>query len=85
LEDKNIDGFRLDALKHLIESDQYENEPLRDDYWKHPHLDVNYDDIKHLYTTNQPETFELLLEWKVLFDDISKRTNKIKYFLLDNS
>ena len=79
MEIKNVDGFRLYALKHLYESKHFENEQLRDDYWKHPHLDVNYDDIKHIYTTNQPETFELLFEWKALFEEISERTNRNKY------
>ncbi len=79
MDEKNVDGFRLVGIKHLFESEGFENEPLRQDYWKHPHVGRTYDDYQHVYTSNQSGTFEILLEWKNLFEKISQQKNRSKY------
>lgn len=66
--------MRIDALKHLFESETFENEPVK--FISQDGLD--YNNLKHIHTTNQPETFQLLNEWRSLCDDICKRTKSVK-------
>lgn len=77
LETKKVDGLRIDALKHAFEDESFADEPLI----KESDTVSKYDDLDHIYTTNQEETFELLNEWRSFCDDISKRTNSTKFVL----
>ena len=38
----------------------------------------NRDSLNHIYTENQPETFEMLAEWRRYIDEISKEKNRKK-------
>lgn len=80
LEDKKVDGFRLDALRHL-----FEDEALRDEPEILPGLEreLKYDDLKHVYTTGQVETYELLREWRELFDGISRKSSSTKVLIVE--
>ncbi len=40
LEQKDVDGFRIDALKHLVECESLDEEPVRP-WCKLSHLDRN--------------------------------------------
>uniref|UniRef100_A0A646QFB4 alpha-glucosidase n=1 Tax=Hemiscolopendra marginata TaxID=943146 RepID=A0A646QFB4_9MYRI len=64
--DHGVNGFRVDAIPHLYEDNEFKNEPLS----QQPEVnksDYNY--LDHIYTTNQAETFELLLEWRQFLDE----------------
>jgi glycosidase len=78
LEERNVDGFRVDAVKHLFESEGFENEPLTDaSKFKSIHdKNIVYNDLDHLYTANRPETYRLLSDWRGLFDAISRKTDR---------
>lgn len=80
LEEKDVDGFRIDAVKHLFESANFEDEPLADPkkFKSIYDEDITYDDLVHLYSANQVETYKLLFEWRRMFDEIGKRTNRVK-------
>lgn len=80
LETKKVDGMRIDALKHLFESETFECEPIKSDLVKELATVTNfkYDDLSHVHTTNQVETFLLLNDWRTFTDEISKRTKKTK-------
>lgn len=74
-----MDGFRIDALKHLFESKGFEDEPLK----KNSLNDINnrmvtYNDLDHIYTANQKETYEVLSEWRSYCNGLSKRKNSEK-------
>lgn len=76
LETKKVDGLRIDAVRHLVESKNFSDEPLIND--KKRALDVselNYDDYLHNQTADQEETFYILTEWRSLVNDIQRRTN----------
>jgi len=76
LDEKNVDGFRMDALKFLYESETFEDEPcLR---VMPADKEIFYHDLNHVHTSNQVETYEQLLEWRQLFDEIGKRKNSVK-------
>ncbi len=79
MEKKNVDGFRIDAFKHIYENETFENEPFSSKYKGSSNAtQINYDHLQHIHTTGQRETFELLNEWRNLFDQISKRTKRTK-------
>lgn len=60
-------GFRIDAIPHLFETG-LEDEPRSSDEnaqdYEHEYLD-------HIYTKDQPETFEMVYHWRKLVDDYS--------------
>lgn len=82
LETKKVDGFRIDAFKHLYESAGFEDEPSLLSSSDSGDQDFTYDGLEHTRTSGQTETLELLREWRQMFDEISERTNSSKYAFL---
>lgn len=78
LETKGVDGFRIDAFKHIYKSADFTNEPPSEFSVPTLNKEVAYADLEHSYTTNQPETYQLLAQWKQMFEEIGKRTNSTK-------
>ncbi|CAG9764642.1 unnamed protein product [Ceutorhynchus assimilis] len=62
-----VDGFRVDAVPHIYEDEQLRDEPID------PNSGVidpnNYDYLKHIYTKDQPKTFELVYDWRNFLDN----------------
>lgn len=61
--DKGVDGFSLDSASFLYEHKDFLSEPL---------LGISsesYDDLDHIYTENQPETYEIIYQFRDLLDD----------------
>lgn len=70
--DKGVDGFRVDALKYLVEEeDLVYDEPVDPD---NPEL------LQHIYTTNQPETFQILREWRELIDEYNDKVLMVEVY-----
>lgn len=70
--DLGVDGFRVDAACHLVESNQFTNEPLRDPD-KEP---IFYDDYHHTETADQPESYQLIRRWRHFFDHYSMKHHR---------
>lgn len=68
---RGVVGFRFDALKHLFESDLFLDEP----YLPGKENSTRYYDTDHIYTTDQPEVFEIIYQWRKFMDDFSKKNN----------
>lgn len=69
--DKGVAGFRFDALKHL-----YESASLTDElYIEGKEGSMNYDDMIHSYTTDQPETIDIIYSWREFMEEYSRRKN----------
>lgn len=73
---KGVNGYRVDTIPNLFEiradaNGDYPNEPLsgdcKDDPLSHCHL-------KHIYTTDQNETYDMLYQWHELLE-VHKTTN----------
>ncbi|XP_055857371.1 maltase A3-like [Episyrphus balteatus] len=67
---KGVSGFRVDAVPHVFEiaadvNGNYLDEPRND--WVTDPDDYGY--VDHIYTTNQPETVQLVYEWRKVLDD----------------
>jgi alpha-glucosidase len=56
--DKGMDGIRIDALKHVYESEQLQDEPMRN-----PAGPEQYWNFYHYYTVNQDDVYDLIKDW----------------------
>lgn len=68
-----MDGFRVDAVPHLFETNYTLDEPtisiegrtIKDDY--------NY--LNHTLTKDQPETYNLVQSWREVLDEYANQYN----------
>ncbi|XP_025831770.1 maltase A1-like isoform X1 [Agrilus planipennis] len=69
--DKGVDGFRIDAVRAFFEHPDFKDEPLADDYENYKPYEYNY--LKHIYTTDQPENIEMIYQWREVVDNYQKQ------------
>ncbi|XP_063906047.1 maltase 2-like isoform X1 [Zophobas morio] len=68
--DQGIDGFRVDAIPYIFESENLYDEPPS--YW--PGVpDYEFESLDHVHTKDQPETYELMHQWRQLLDSYSEK------------
>lgn len=60
-------GFRVDAIPHLYETG-LEDEPQSSDANAQSY---EYAYLNHIYTKDQPETFQMVYQWRTLVDEYS--------------
>lgn len=74
--DKGVAGFRVDAIAHLFEVDKkefdgkYPDEPLTGRHLDDPQ---HYDYLDHIYTKDREETFDMVYQWRELFDEFKDK------------
>lgn len=62
--DLGVDGFRIDAVSHFFEDPNFADETLK------PGMSGDkYEDYDHSLTTNQPETIQLLKQFRDILDN----------------
>jgi len=95
--DAGVAGFRVDSASRLIKDKQFRNEPRSPDLNIEPD-EGNYAMLDHQFTTNRPEVFGILAQWKhfinnytggdyhrVLMTDVEDSMfNVLKYYGSDN-
>ncbi|XP_023166352.2 maltase A1 [Drosophila hydei] len=69
---KGVSGFRIDAIPYLFEIEldrynEYPDEPLSNDSSCPDPDDHCY--TQHIYTQDQPETFDMVYQWRELVDE----------------
>lgn len=63
--DKGADGFRLDAVPHLMERQDFPDEPLSNN----PNFGPDqWDFLSHVFTKDQPELYDLIYEFRDTVD-----------------
>lgn len=71
--DRGADGFRIDAIPHLFEKETDSNGNFLDEPWGGWTNDTDdYGYLDHIYTKDQPETIEMVYQWRKLADDYQK-------------
>ncbi|KAF7393739.1 hypothetical protein HZH68_010558 [Vespula germanica] len=70
---KGVDGFRIDAVPHLFEIEDLRDEPRSSDPSA---TDRDYTYLNHIYTKDDPRTYELVQSWRNLLDDYSDANNE---------
>ncbi|XP_043483468.1 maltase 2-like [Leptopilina heterotoma] len=70
---KGVDGFRIDAVPHLFEDDKLTDEPRSNNPTA---TDRDYTYLNHIYTKDDPRTYDLVLSWRKVLDDWSNANNE---------
>lgn len=68
-----IDGFRIDAIPHIyeVENISLNEPPIGQNLNLSLHASLN-----HIYTKDQPETYDLVQEWRNFVDEYAKNNNR---------
>jgi len=75
-----IDGIRIDALKHVYESESMEDEPKLNS--SNPAVD--YFNLDHIYTGDQFEVYDLIKEWRLFLDEFKQKDHHTRFDKLSN-
>ena len=69
---KGVAGFRVDAVPTLFEDEQMRDEPrsYRPDCDEFDHCS-----LQNIYTEDQPETYDMIYQWRKHVDEFSKANN----------
>ncbi|HVU57784.1 MAG TPA: alpha-amylase family glycosyl hydrolase [Puia sp.] len=68
--DKGVDGFRVDAMWHLIKDKQLRDNPHNPDY--EPTM-ATYNQLLPVYSTDQPEMHDIIARMRKLLDEYPQR------------
>ena len=76
--DLGVDGFRIDAVPYLFEKaknslGKYDDEPLSNNANCPDPTRACY--LNHIYTQNQPETFDMAYQWRAVLDEYRRAHN----------
>jgi glycosidase len=69
--DKGVDGFRFSSLGRLFVNETFPDEPKRSGHDDWP----IYLTLNHIYSVDQPEVIDRIIEWRKFMDDYSKKNN----------
>jgi len=68
--DKGVDGFRVDAMWHMVKDLQLRDNPRNPDYKEDM---KTYDELLPVYSTDQPEMHAIVAKMRSLLDSYSER------------
>ncbi|XP_068597644.1 amino acid transporter heavy chain SLC3A1 [Brachionichthys hirsutus] len=80
---KGVDGFRVDAVKHLLEAAHLRDEPQVDPE-KPPESVTSEWDLHHDYTTSQLGFHDLLREWRAEMDTYSREPGRHRLMVTES-
>jgi len=69
-----IDGIRIDALKHVYESENMDDEPIVD-----KNKPANYFNLDHIFTIDQNEVYDLIKKWRLLLDEFKLKDHQTRF------
>ncbi|XP_026165636.1 neutral and basic amino acid transport protein rBAT [Mastacembelus armatus] len=81
--EKGVDGFRMDAVKHILEATHLRDEPQVDPN-KPPESIISEWDLYHDYTTSQLGLHDLLREWRAEMDTYSHEPGKYRFMVTES-
>lgn len=70
---KGIDGFRIDAVPHLFEHADFPDEPRS---YTPGATERDYAYLNHIYTKDDPRTYDLVASWRKIMDDYADYHNE---------
>uniref|UniRef100_A0A182K2M2 alpha-glucosidase n=1 Tax=Anopheles christyi TaxID=43041 RepID=A0A182K2M2_9DIPT len=76
--DKGIDGFRVDAINHAYEDPEFRDEELID-----PKGELIWENLEHKYTRDLPECYDLIYDWRDLFDRYKAADNVTRLMMTE--
>ncbi|XP_058507244.1 neutral and basic amino acid transport protein rBAT [Solea solea] len=81
--DKGVDGFRMDAVKHILEAAHLRDEP-QVDLNKPPEMITSEWDLHHDYTTSQLGLHDLLRDWRAEMDGYSREPGRYRFMVTES-
>ncbi|XP_037128635.1 neutral and basic amino acid transport protein rBAT [Syngnathus acus] len=81
--DKGVDGFRMDAVKHLLEAAHLRDEPQVDPD-KPPESVTSERDLHHDFTTTQLGLHDLLREWRAHMEVFSREPGRYRLMVSES-
>ncbi|XP_033635129.1 neutral and basic amino acid transport protein rBAT-like [Asterias rubens] len=73
--EKGVDGLRVDAIRHMYEDKDMEDEPINPEYTPVPGERPQYDSLIHTKTADLPELHDVIKDWRAIFEDFSSEPN----------
>jgi alpha-glucosidase len=67
---REVDGFRVDVIWHLVKDDQYRDNPLNPQFLPG---DPPHHALLPLYTADRPEVHDIIAEMRAVVDEFSNR------------
>jgi alpha-glucosidase len=67
---REVDGFRVDVIWHLVKDDQYRDNPLNPQFQPG---DPPHHALLPLYTADRPEVHDIIAEMRAVVDEFSDR------------
>nr|XP_019945014.1 PREDICTED: neutral and basic amino acid transport protein rBAT [Paralichthys olivaceus] len=80
---KGVDGFRMDAVKHILEAAHLRDEPQVDPE-KPPESVTSEWDLHHDYTTSQLGLHDLLRDWRAEMDVYSREPGRYRVMVTES-
>ena len=71
---KGIDGFRVDAIPHVFERDDFPDEPILQNSGTSDKESYFY--LDHPYTKDDPRSYELIKSWRKVLDEWADTHNE---------
>ncbi|XP_059928865.1 neutral and basic amino acid transport protein rBAT [Gadus macrocephalus] len=81
--EKGVDGFRMAAVKRLLEASHLRSEPLTDPS-KPPEAFPSQWELHHDYTTSQLGLHQLLQEWRAEMDVYSREPGRYRFMVTES-
>ncbi|XP_058449988.1 maltase 1-like [Malaya genurostris] len=74
---KGASGFRIDAVNRMFEDRHFRDEPIND-----PADPLSYRYTHHIFTRDQPETYEVIAHWRKVLDEFTKKNGREEIIML---
>lgn len=81
--EKGVDGFRMDAVKHIFEAAHLRDEPQVDPNRPPEEITTEWD-LHHDYTTSQVGLHDLLREWRAEMDIYSREPGRYRFMVTES-
>uniref|UniRef100_A0A9J7YZC8 Amino acid transporter heavy chain SLC3A1 n=1 Tax=Cyprinus carpio carpio TaxID=630221 RepID=A0A9J7YZC8_CYPCA len=79
---KGVDGFRMDAVKHMLEAAHLRNEPQVDTDQDPSTVDTEFE-LYHDYTYTQQGLHEILTNWRIDLDAYSREPGRYRFMVVE--
>ncbi|XP_066589762.1 maltase 1-like [Prorops nasuta] len=80
--EKGVDGFRIDAVPYIFEDPQFRDEPRS---YAPGVTDEESNYLNHIYTKDDPRTYELISSWRKKLDDYASFTNSEEKLMMSEA
>ena len=77
--ERGVDGFRIDAIKHLFESENLFMDEIPTG--RKDATNDQYESLHHTLTIDQPEIRRVMESWRLLMDEYGKRTGRYRFMV----